>query len=108
MRKRITAPPEQAALPRDGDWLDIEKIAEIEITSEKADHPIECALLPGKDQGWKATQSGEQVLRVIFDAPQKLSRIRVVFVENHHQRTQEFVLRWSKDSTTFTEIVRQQ
>jgi len=33
MRKRIIGPVEQKAASRDGDWLDLEELAEVEITS---------------------------------------------------------------------------
>ncbi len=45
----------------------------------------------------------------LFDQPQKLERIWLVFEETETQRTQEFVLRWSPDhGRSFREIVRQQ
>jgi hypothetical protein len=37
------------------------------------------------------------VIRVLFDKPQKLKRIWLVFEETEIQRTQKFVLRWSAD-----------
>jgi hypothetical protein len=46
---------------------------------------------------------------VIFDQPQRLKRISLVFVEPEAQRTQEFTLKWSPDhGKSFREIVRQQ
>jgi hypothetical protein len=46
---------------------------------------------------------------VIFDEPQKLTRIALVFEETETERTQEFVLRWSAyGGRSFREIVRQQ
>jgi hypothetical protein len=45
---------------------------------------------------------------VIFDEPQQLRHIRLVFIENHHSRTQEFMLRWSADGVAFHDVVRQQ
>jgi hypothetical protein len=83
-------------------WLDLNKIAQVEITSEDPASPIDAALVPGMKSGWTATQSGEQTLRVLFDEPKKLKLIHLVFNENSQERTQEFVLRWSGD------IVRQQ
>ena len=51
MRKRIIAPvPKETALP-DQDWLNVEELAEVEITSEDVAHPIESALLPGGASG---------------------------------------------------------
>jgi hypothetical protein len=45
----------------------------------------------------------------MFDAPQRLRCIALVFEENDMKRTQEFVLRWSPDGgRSFREIVRQQ
>jgi hypothetical protein len=109
MRKRIlVSPPPFKGLEKDGGWLDLEKIAAVEVTSETPGNPVEFALVAGADSGWTASQSGEQILRLRFDQPQNLRHIRVVFVENTHARTQEFVLRWSGDGTAFHDIVRQQ
>jgi hypothetical protein len=45
----------------------------------------------------------------IFDQPERLRCISLVFEENEIKRTQEFVLRWSSDGGhSFREIVRQQ
>jgi hypothetical protein len=45
----------------------------------------------------------------MFDEPQRLTRISLVFEETVTERTQEFVLRWSGDGgRSFREIVRQQ
>jgi len=61
------------------------------------------------DHGWRAANPGTQTIRLIFDEPQKLRRIWLVFEDSENARTQEFVLRWSPDSgKSFREIVRQQ
>jgi len=50
-----------------------------------------------------------QTIRSIFDQPQRLKQISLVFEEKETARTQEFVLRWSSDGgTSFREVVRQQ
>jgi len=60
-------------------------------------------------QGWRAADSGAQTIRLIFDQPQRVKRIALVFEETETERTQEFVLRWSPDGgRSFREIVRQQ
>ena len=60
-------------------------------------------------RGWRAATAGRQTIRLIFDEPQRLKRISLVFEENDEARTQEFVLRWSPDGgRLFHEIVRQQ
>ncbi|QYZ64628.1 MAG: carbohydrate-binding protein [Gammaproteobacteria bacterium (ex Lamellibrachia satsuma)] len=109
MRKRIITPVQQGTLPPDQNWLDLEGLAEVEITSEDASHPIESALLPGRNSGWRAADSGEQTIRLLFANPQRLRQIWLHFVETRSERTQEYVLRWSPDGgQSFREIVRQQ
>ena len=49
------------------------------------------------------------MIRLIFDHPQRLRHIRLVFHEDEVERLQELVLHWSSDDgQTFHEIVRQQ
>jgi len=109
MRKRIITPVQQETASLDQDWLNIEGLAEVEITSEDAAHPIESALLPGLASGWRAAGPGKQTIRLLFANPQRLRRIRLNFVEPRTERTQEYVLRWSPDGgQSYREIVRQQ
>ncbi len=109
MRKRLAS-----AIPRypsraDQGWLDLESLARVEVTSEDAAHPIESALLPGAESGWRAAEPGAQTIRLIFDKPQRLRRIQLLFIEPETPRTQEFVLRWApEDGRSFTDILRQQ
>ena len=50
-----------------------------------------------------------QTVRLVFEKPQRLARIALVFDEKETERTQEFILRWSEDGRrSFREIVRQQ
>ena len=94
--------------PRRG-WLDLDRAAVVEVTSEEQDYPVESALVAGEMRGWRAADSGTQTIRLIFDEPQRLTRIALVFEETETERTQEFVLRWSPDGgRSFREIVRQQ
>lgn len=107
-KKIITPAPKQNESPAHN-WLDIEMIANVEITSEDEAHPIESALLPGKVSGWRAADPGEQTIRLLFNKPQKIGFIRLIFEESSIERTQEYVLRWSPDDgNTYHEIVRQQ
>ncbi|HEY3476877.1 MAG TPA: hypothetical protein VGK56_19825 [Anaerolineales bacterium] len=108
MRKRILGPVQEGDC-LEPQWLDIEGLVEVEITSEDAAHPIESALLPGGTSGWRAAEPGQQTIRLLFKQPQPLRRIWMNFVEPQTQRTQEYVLRWSSDNgQSFREIVRQQ
>ena len=109
MRKRIITPVQQETASPDQDWLNMEGLVEVEITSEDAAHPIESALLPGRASGWRAAGPGKQTIRLLFAYPQRLRRIWLNFVETRTERTQEYVLRWSPDGgQSFREIVRQQ
>jgi hypothetical protein len=109
MRKRLMSPILHDRLPFDGGGLDVANLGMVEITSEDEAYPIECALQLGERRGWRAAESGPQIIRLLFDQPQKLKRIWLVFEESKIQRTQEFVLRWSPDhGRSFREIVRQQ
>jgi hypothetical protein len=109
MRKRIIAHGPREVKAEERDWLDLERLAQVEITSEDVDHPIESALIPGTGSGWRAAQPGEQTIRLRFDEPLRLRRIHLVFHEDEQERTQEFALRWSPDGgQSYQEIVRQQ
>ena len=108
MRKTITTHVAQTA-PSDRDWLELERLARVEVSSEEDAYPIEAALLPRPGAGWRAAQPGAQTIRLLFDAPQRLRQIWLVFSETDKERTQEFVLRWSPDGgETFRDILRQQ
>ena len=108
MRKRIATPTPASAHARE-DWLDLERTATVEVTSEDKDFPIESSLSIEPGQGWRAAQPGAQTIRLVFDEPQELKRISLVFEENEMTRTQEFVLRASSNAgEPFREIVRQQ
>lgn len=109
MRKTITRPIPHAHLPAEEDWLKLEDLVQVEVTSEEPTHPIESALIPGTESGWQAAGPGEQTIRLIFDDAHRITRIRLLFIEAEVERTQEFVLRWSADrGRSFHEIVRQQ
>jgi hypothetical protein len=109
MRKRIIGQgPGEVAAAEPG-WLDLERLAQVEITSEDVGYPIESALIPATGLGWRAAQPGEQAIRLRFDKPLRLKRIQLLFHEDEQERTQEFVLRWSPDGgQSYREIVRQQ
>ena len=109
MRKRIISRGTQDVLPPGQNWLDLENLAEVELTSEDASHPIESALKPGEGPGWRASEAGHQIVRLLFEKPLRVRRIRLVFQEDEQDRTHEFVLRWSSDGgQSYREIVRQQ
>jgi hypothetical protein len=108
MRKRLLTTPQDAPL-LDEDWLNLDGVVVVEVTSEDKDYPVECALVSGGMRGWRAADAGAQTIRLVFDESQTLKRIALIFEETEIERTQEFVLRWSGDyGSSFQEIMRQQ
>ena len=109
MRKRLITPSPAIVPPPDDDCLDLDRVASVDVTSEEKDYGIEGALVSEEKRGWRAGDSGTQTIRFLFDEPQRLRRISLLFEENKLKRTQEFVLRCSSDGgRSFREIVRQQ
>jgi hypothetical protein len=109
VRKRPITPIPQPGTPDDEGWLDLDRAAVVEVTSEAKDYPVESGLVAGEMRGWRAAEAGIQTIRLVFDQPQRFTRISLVFEEAETPRTQEFALRWSPDAgRSFREIVRQQ
>jgi hypothetical protein len=109
MRKRLITSTPETVRPDAQGWLDLEPAAIVEVTSEQEGYPVESALRLGESRGWSAASSGTQTVRLVFDQPQRLKHISLIFEEEQTERTQEFVLRWSSDKGhSFREIVRQQ
>jgi hypothetical protein len=108
MRKSIVSLSKASSSPSSDQGLDIAQIASVEITSEDAQHPFENALQGGKGGGWKAADPGPQVIRLTFDHPQSIRRIRLEFREQTRERSQEFALFASSAAFQKREVVRQQ
>jgi len=107
LRKQLIGTTANKTAEATHNWMNLEAIARMELSSEDPAHPIEAAMLPGGG-GWRAAESGKKTLAVLFDDPQKIAMIRLVFEESQRQRTQEFVLRWTSDGATWHDIARQQ
>jgi hypothetical protein len=109
MRKRVINRWQADTTIDETHWLDLSLLASVEVTSEDASHPIESALLIGDAGGWRASLPGEQIIRLIFDEPQRIGLIKLLFVEEERARTQQFVLRWLPNNKLhYQEILRQQ
>jgi hypothetical protein len=109
MRKRITAESTaRTNSPSDGSWLNLSEIATVEVSSEQDGFPIERVFADTGGPGWRASQAGKQVIRILFDEPIAVRRIRLRFEEPQDKRTQEFTLRWCPAAGGSREIVRQQ
>jgi len=51
MRKRLIAPIPQDPPALNKSWLDLDRIAVVEVTSEEKEHPVESALISGEMRG---------------------------------------------------------
>jgi hypothetical protein len=108
MRKSILSQPAaDAVVPASHPWLDLQELASVEISSEDAQHPFENAL-PGGKGGWRAALPGPQVIRLNFDPPQSIRRIRLEFREAKRERSQEFAVFVTSGADQKREVVRQQ
>jgi hypothetical protein len=109
MRKSVVSrPTAPGSSPSSGQWLDLAQIASVEISSEDAQHPFENALQGGPGGGWRAADPGPQVIRLNFDQPQSIRRIRLEFREDRVQRSQEFAVFATSATSPRREVVRQQ
>jgi len=109
MKKRIipSQVPGPALAPDRKAWLPLDTLADVEVSSEDPDHPVEGVFSPDATQGWRAAVEGEQVIRLCFFQPQPICRIRLVFEETQVTRTQEFLLTGTMGNVT-RDVVRQQ
>jgi hypothetical protein len=103
MRKRLVSPIRRTTAAEEHGWLELDQSALVEVTSE-----VEEALLRD-GRGWRADVPGPQTIRLLFDRPQTINLIRLVFKEEAFARTQEFVLRWLPHGAgSWKDIARQQ
>ncbi len=109
MQKRIVSVPGREVAGSERPWLDLESLAQVEVSAEDPAYPIEAALIGSSESGWRADTPGRQTIRILFDEPQRISQIALLFREEEQERTQEFVLRCAlQGSAAYQEIVRQQ
>ena len=109
MRKTPFSPIGNSSGAPGHDWLDLDQAARVEVSSEAEGYPVEGALLKDVRGGWRASEPGSQTIRLLFDHPQTIRVIRLVFKEREFARTQEFVLRWLGQGTSdWKDVVRQQ
>jgi hypothetical protein len=109
MLKHMLSPTSVGTAPHNNlAWLDLEQIAQVYVTSEDPDYPVESVFRFTDGPGWRAGGKGMQTIRLTFDHALQLKRIRLRF-EAGSDRTQEFTLLWSANSDDpGQEIVRQQ
>ena len=108
MRKTVGAGVEPQQMTGVGDWLDLEHLARVEVSSEDELFPIENALVSRLTTGWRASTTGSQVIRLLFDAPVAVRRIKFHIIERAAERSQEFALYAGPHLDAMREVVRQQ
>ena len=86
MRKRLIPHPRDVSAASQP-WLDVAALAQVELTTEDPACPIDAALRPSPTPGWRAAEPGAQRIRLVFDHPQALHRLRLVFAEPQQART---------------------
>jgi hypothetical protein len=107
MRKSIVSPSATTATPISDLWRDLERIARVEISSEDQLFPIEHALGKKGTTGWKAAETGPQLIRLHFDEPLTIKRLQLHFVDKAAERSQEFAV-YAGAGAELKEVVRQQ
>ena len=76
MRKTVIDPATVHSESRtQQEWLDLEEMAKVEVTSEDPRFPLESALVSSKGPGWRAAHRGKQIIRIMFDKPTRLRRM---------------------------------
>src|SRR5215469_2755760 len=109
MRKTLLSPTDSSSAALGYERLDLAQAARVEVRSEAEGYPGEGALLKDVQGGWRASQPGIQTIRLLFNQPQTIRLIQVVFREKEFARTQEFVLRWlPQGAGAWKDVVRQQ
>jgi hypothetical protein len=109
LRKSLISQAEtNASFVPAGSWLDIDKLATVELSSEDPQYPFELALQAGSREGWRAASPGPQVIRLNFDVPQTVRRIHLVFLEEAKERSQEIALFATPKTGPRRELMRQQ
>ncbi len=92
----------------DHEWLNVERLAQVEVSSEDGLFPVEHALIQQVTTGWRASQPGPQVIRLIFEETVEVRRMEVHFVERAAERSQEFAIYAGSSAGEMREVVRQQ
>jgi len=108
MRKSILSQSAKQVIPPTDHWFNLEEIASVELSSEDPRYPFEDALQGTEGSGWKAATPGLQVIRLTFDKPLSIRRIRLEFREDGPERVQEFGLYATAANQARREILRQQ
>jgi hypothetical protein len=81
MRKKLVSAIRNTDAASRHEWLELEQVACVEVSSEAEGYPVEGALLDVGQRGWRASEPGMQTIRLLFDHPQTIRAVRAVFKE---------------------------
>jgi XRCC1 N terminal domain len=111
LRKQIIPNRPGDSLPFEGE-IQVAKVATVQVSSEQDHHPIDNVFDDRRGPGgsrWIADAPGEQVVILLFDGPQTITRIGVEVEEFAVSRTQELSVSVSSDGgRTYRDLVRQE
>ena len=89
-----------------GAWIDVLRLARVEVSSEDELFPVTRALAHTPTLGWRAAKPGPQRLRLLFDAPQTIARVWIHILDRASERTQELVLYGGAAGEDLREVAR--
>jgi hypothetical protein len=108
VRKTILGHEDPPTTSSSNEWLGVEAIAGIGVTSEADDAPVENVLYPDCETGWRAGEPGPQTIQITFGGPTNIRHVQLAFSESQFVRTQEFTLRCTTARGESREVIRQQ
>lgn len=108
MRKSLIGATGKGGMQIETNWRDLEKIARVEVSSEDELFPIEHALGRTPSTGWRASSTGPQIIRLLFDEVVNFRKIQVHIIERAAERMQELTILAGAEISAMREVVRQQ
>lgn len=108
LRKSLIGAAGKSETQIETNWRDLEKIARVEVSSEDELFPIEHALGKSVSTGWRASSTGPQIIRLLFDEVVNFHKIQVHIVERAAERMQELTILAGAEINALREVARQQ
>jgi len=108
VRKSLIGAVGKSGTQIETNWRDLEKIARVEVSSEDEVFPIEHALSKTPSTGWRASSTGPQIIRLLFDEVVSFRKIQVHIVERAAERMQELTILAGAELAAMREVLKQQ